>query len=92
MAFGINSYQSYFEMLPPSSDSCKSSIWQTCHWLNISTGRNNQHGRFFPPSEMVYSYQESENRGIKKKKKTEKRKENTSLWFNVKVRGINDLN
>lgn len=42
-------------------------------------------GAFFPPSEMVYSYQESENCGIKKT-------ENTYLWFNVKVRGINDLN
>lgn len=86
VAFDMNSYQSYFEILPLSSDSCKSSIWQTCHWLNISTIRNNQHGLFFPPSEMVYSYQESENCDIKKKP------ENTYLWFNVKVRGINDLN
>lgn len=86
VAFGMNSYQSDFEMLPISSDSCKSSTWQSCHWINISTIRNNQHGSFFsPPLEVVYSYQESENCGIKKT-------ENTYLWFNVKVRGINDLN
>lgn len=67
------------------SDSCKFSIWQTQHYLNISTSRNNQHGSFFPLPQKWSTH-------IKNLKTVVLEKERQYLSLvNVKVRGINDL-